>query len=232
VCHVGLCIPLESSPCAFVHNRCRSRHSFSLPGSLSCRICPPGRYGATSGVNSTQCTGPCQPGYYCREQSTSPVANACPPGRYSLVGAAGCNACPPGRFGATSAVAVATCTGVCIAGCVLTCALLVIKLPLPTMPVIDLSTTPVIDLSARVHGTLRAVNSVFPPLAVSACPGSHAPRALPTPLRLNAPWDSSAARVRVCAVWWVRRICPRSPRVPTQWRRPYDSELPWRLGIW
>lgn len=33
--------------------------------------CPAGRYGATSGLRSDDCTGPCEQGYFCPEQSTN-----------------------------------------------------------------------------------------------------------------------------------------------------------------
>jgi hypothetical protein len=39
--------------------------------------CPSGRYGATAGMTSTLCTGPCSPGYYCPIGSTSPTQNKC-----------------------------------------------------------------------------------------------------------------------------------------------------------
>ena len=39
--------------------------------------CPPGRYGATSGLSSPDCTGPCSAGYYCPTASTSPT-QVCP----------------------------------------------------------------------------------------------------------------------------------------------------------
>ncbi len=39
--------------------------------------CPSGRYGATPGMMSTKCSGPCDAGYYCPPGSISPKQNKC-----------------------------------------------------------------------------------------------------------------------------------------------------------
>ncbi len=45
--------------------------------SYSCRYCPPGRYGARSGLRDAFCSGSCEAGYYCPEGSTSATQNPC-----------------------------------------------------------------------------------------------------------------------------------------------------------
>lgn len=41
------------------------------------RLCPPGTFGATSGLQTQTCSGPCDAGYYCPEGSTSPRQVQC-----------------------------------------------------------------------------------------------------------------------------------------------------------
>ena len=42
-----------------------------------CIYSPAGTFGATSGLNTPACSGPCDPGYYCPEQSTSARQRDC-----------------------------------------------------------------------------------------------------------------------------------------------------------
>jgi hypothetical protein len=47
-----------------------------------CAACPAGTFGAVSGLQSSACSGLCDPGYYCPEGSTSARQEACPAGTY------------------------------------------------------------------------------------------------------------------------------------------------------
>ena len=62
------------------------------------------------------CSGPCTAGYYCPANSTSPVANICPPGTYSEAGWGACTNCSAGLYGNTSGLPTSTCSGPCDAG--------------------------------------------------------------------------------------------------------------------
>ena len=51
--------------------------------------CPPGRYGSSTALQNSTCSGECPSGYYCPQQSISPngfpcgdVQNYCPPGSF------------------------------------------------------------------------------------------------------------------------------------------------------
>eukprot|EP00750_Incisomonas_marina_P004846 INCI13503.2.p1 GENE.INCI13503.2~~INCI13503.2.p1 ORF type:complete len:1461 (+),score=200.99 INCI13503.2:175-4557(+) len=48
----------------------------------TCADCPAGTYGAVSGLESPECSGRCEPGYYCPRGSTSARQEACPAGTY------------------------------------------------------------------------------------------------------------------------------------------------------
>ena len=89
---------------------------YSLSGAASCSDCPPGLYGAETGMVSPACSGNCSGGYYCIAASRNATAAACPAGLYSTGGVATCSPCPPGRFGNVTAVAVPVCIGDCSAG--------------------------------------------------------------------------------------------------------------------
>ena len=78
--------------------------------------CDAGRYGNVSGLTTSSCSGNCTAGYYCPKNTTSPTANACPPGRYSLRGWAACVNCSAGLYGNSSAMTNASCSGPCNAG--------------------------------------------------------------------------------------------------------------------
>lgn len=62
--------------------------------------CPPGTYGATPGLSTTACSGPCPAGYYC------PIGTA----------NATLYRCPAGTYGATTGLSTSACTGVCSPG--------------------------------------------------------------------------------------------------------------------
>ncbi len=59
---------------------------YSMIAAGSCSPCPLGRYGATSGLTTPSCTGPCAAGYQCGGLATVPNVTLCSPGRYSLSG--------------------------------------------------------------------------------------------------------------------------------------------------
>ena len=89
---------------------------YSDAGAGACTACPSGRFGATTALSSSLCSGPCRSGYSCANGSVSDTANACPVGTFSDVGAAECSPCAPGRYGATSAMNTSVCSGLCSAG--------------------------------------------------------------------------------------------------------------------
>ena len=69
-------------------------------GTANCSgLCSGGRYGSTGGMTSAACEGNCSAGYYCPPGSTSALQLSCPAGQYSLTGAGSCSACPAGRYG-------------------------------------------------------------------------------------------------------------------------------------
>jgi hypothetical protein len=84
-----------------------------MGGSQECAPCPPNRYGATFGLNTSSCTSICvaNPGTACFAESTAPSGTLCPAGKYSFggVGLTNClncsspagYACPPGSMNAT-----------------------------------------------------------------------------------------------------------------------------------
>jgi hypothetical protein len=81
---------------------------------LMCRVRHAGRYGSSSGLVSSNCTGLCDAGTYCAPGSTSPAGSPCPVGQYSTAGL--CLPCPAGRFGNTTGLTSASCSGLCRAG--------------------------------------------------------------------------------------------------------------------
>jgi hypothetical protein len=86
--------------------------SYSPEGAATCSPCPGGTFGASTTM--TSCTGRCPAGYACPPHSTSPTANPCPPGKYSLEASAGCIACAMGTYSSMSAAPI--CNGTCVAG--------------------------------------------------------------------------------------------------------------------
>lgn len=61
------------------------RGSFCVAGVA--RLCPAGRFGGVTGLQTAECEGACERGFYCPEGSTSETQVACPVGRYSGPGA-------------------------------------------------------------------------------------------------------------------------------------------------
>jgi len=74
--------------------------SYCPPAASRMRSCPAGRYGDDDGLNSSLCSGLCDPGHFCEVKSTSAQSAPCPAGTYNgshgLTSAAGCAACPAG----------------------------------------------------------------------------------------------------------------------------------------
>lgn len=53
--------------------KCSGGHfAATISSETSCEECPPGRYGNEEGLESPQCSGECEEGYYCPSGSTSP----------------------------------------------------------------------------------------------------------------------------------------------------------------
>lgn len=49
----------------------------TIATSSRCKKCPAGRYGATMGLETSDCSGVCEEGYWCKEGSVSPFSDAC-----------------------------------------------------------------------------------------------------------------------------------------------------------
>ena len=64
--------------------------------------CPAGRFGSTTGLSTSSCSGVCQAGYYCVAASTSAAAAQCPTGSDSAPGGSSLISClcAPGFGGA------------------------------------------------------------------------------------------------------------------------------------
>ncbi len=110
--------------------------SYSLAFAASCMDCPAGLYGALPATGTSSCTAPCRPGtfgvtggqtsptcsgnctagYACPAGSTSPTAQQCPIGRYSVAGSAVCPECPAGVYGDSVGLISPTCSGPCAVG--------------------------------------------------------------------------------------------------------------------
>ncbi len=70
--------------------------SYSLSAAGSCSPCPTGRYGSTTSMAFSLCTGTCTGGYACPAGSSNSTAIMCPLGKFSLFGAPNCTDCPGG----------------------------------------------------------------------------------------------------------------------------------------
>ena len=108
--------------------------SYAAGGNYQCNVCPIGFYGATSGLTTATCTGPCTPmgpGRYCPANSTTnspfdcPAGSACPgDGASTICGlgywsgnkSAACSPCPPGRWGGAPGLTSSKCSGNCTLG--------------------------------------------------------------------------------------------------------------------
>jgi hypothetical protein len=105
--------------------------TFSLPGAAVCTNCGAGLYGASPGLTTVACSGPCNDGRYGVPGQISPlctgdcapgsfcvagVVSQCAPGQYSLAGAAVCTNCSAGLYGASTGLTTAGCSGQCAAG--------------------------------------------------------------------------------------------------------------------
>jgi hypothetical protein len=49
----------------------------SISTSARCKQCPPGRYGAVEGLETSDCSGMCEEGFWCPSGSVTPYAQAC-----------------------------------------------------------------------------------------------------------------------------------------------------------
>ncbi len=76
---------------------------YFCPGSGKAFPCPPGRYGAASGLENDSCSGECDDGVLCPEGATAASGQACPVGQYCIAGVA--HPCPSGTFNPTEGAA-------------------------------------------------------------------------------------------------------------------------------
>jgi hypothetical protein len=90
---------------------------FSISGlTFACTVCAAGRFGATTAMNTSACSGNCTAGYGCPAGSTNATVSVCPAGQFSVFGASTCSMCAAGRFGATDVMNTSACSGACSAG--------------------------------------------------------------------------------------------------------------------
>jgi hypothetical protein len=90
--------------------------TYSEGGASACSLCPGGRFGNSSGMTSSVCTGPCPAGYVCSPGTVNGTAALCPPGQFSGEGSSVCSPCPAGRYGGAPPLVHANCTGLCAVG--------------------------------------------------------------------------------------------------------------------
>ena len=83
--------------------------------SSNCNLCPVGRFGNTTGLAVSTCSGACFAGYVCPSGSVNGTTVACAAGNYGPDGV-GCFPCPVGTYGAGAALPLPTCSGNCSAG--------------------------------------------------------------------------------------------------------------------
>jgi len=77
---------------------CAPGNYCDVPQLAAQKPCPGGRYGATSGLTVSTCTGPCDAGYICPPGSVVSYAIACPVGTYCEAGSATAKVCPAGYY--------------------------------------------------------------------------------------------------------------------------------------
>jgi hypothetical protein len=82
----------------------------------TCTVCEAGKYGATSGLLTSGCTGYCSAGSYCPRASTNASAVPCPRGFYCPTGAATPTPCAGGVYGGVLNLKTPQCSGSCPAG--------------------------------------------------------------------------------------------------------------------
>ena len=117
VAPIGYVCPLGATSSIGVPCPPGSYNDGATGATTSCLLCPAGRYGATTGVASAGCTGPCNavPGSGCDSGVTSPQGRVCPQGFYSPGGSGPCMLCPAGVYGSSMGLNSAACSGVCTA---------------------------------------------------------------------------------------------------------------------
>lgn len=97
---------------------CPTRYFCAGSGVSTPTLCPVGRYGATPGMSTSACSGPCAAGRY---GNFSGAANAscageCPVSTYCVAGSVEPLPCPAGTFGNAAGLTSAACSGKCTAG--------------------------------------------------------------------------------------------------------------------
>jgi hypothetical protein len=90
--------------------------TYSEGGASVCSLCPGGKFGNSSGLTSSACTGPCPAGYVCGPGTVNGTATLCPLGQFSGEGSSVCSPCPGGRYGSVPPLVHASCTGLCVVG--------------------------------------------------------------------------------------------------------------------
>ena len=86
------------------------------PTTTALLSCKPGYYGASMGLTTETCTGACDAGFICTENSITPRQLPCPPGQYNnATGQSVCVECAPGTYAEASVNGTLACT-LCPAG--------------------------------------------------------------------------------------------------------------------
>ena len=106
----GVCKCVESEPPNSSHALAVSVGYFCPANATSATqfACPAGRFGSTTGLSTSSCSGVCQAGYYCVAASTSAAAAQCPTGSDSAPGGSSLSSClcAPGFGGAGASACV------------------------------------------------------------------------------------------------------------------------------
>jgi hypothetical protein len=191
--------------------------------------CVPGKFGATTAMAVSSCTGDCTAGYFCGLGSTSATQSTCPAGQFSGTGASACSPCSLGRFGSVGVQTTSSCVGPCAAGrygdttgqttsnCVGACTA-------GRFGATPGQTTSSCEGACQVSGVPPAAAAAAS-LLPSRCPegwcvlwrvprlATFAQRGPPLPLQTSAPWGSTAPPLPLRA-----SLAPRAPSA-----RPRDS---------
>ena len=94
IIHVTMASTKKRALCA------RGRYSTGVSaGQVPCAPCPRGRYGETSGLKTSQCTGACPQGKFSDKLGVATIADCqpCPPNTWSSLTGVTSNVCTPCR---------------------------------------------------------------------------------------------------------------------------------------
>ena len=116
-CHSGnFCAAGSLSQTQYTAGTCPAG-MYCFGGTVAATPCPPGYYGATTGLSSPTCTGKCSAGSWCTSGSTSATqyssSSTCPMGYFCATGTTAATPCPAGFYGALTGLTSSSCSGAC-----------------------------------------------------------------------------------------------------------------------